>query len=208
MSEAAGPTAALRLCVRTPRLLLRPWRPGDGRAAKEAIDASLEHLRPWMPWARREPSPVETVEARLMAFRHAFMNGLDWVYAIVPHDQRRVLGGAGLHTRQGPGILEIGYWVRADAVRQGVATEAAAALARCAVERHGIAKVEIRCEPGNTASARIPALLGFRFRERVAAPDPAEEGAARQLDVFEIEAREFTSKWLAAHPVTYEQEED
>ena len=208
MSAAAGRPAALRLCVRTPRLLLRPWRPGDGRAAKEAIDASLDHLRPWMPWARREPSPVETVEARLMAFRRSFMNGLDWVYAIFPHDQRRVFGGAGLHTRQGPGILEIGYWVRADAVRQGVATEAAAALARCAVERHGIPRVEIRCEPGNTTSARIPARLGFRLRERVVARDPAEEGGRRELNVFEIEALEITSKWLAAHPVTYEQEED
>jgi RimJ/RimL family protein N-acetyltransferase len=208
MSVATERPAALRLRVRTPRLLLRPWRPGDGRAAKEAIDASLEHLRPWMPWARGEPSPVEAVEARLAAFRQSFMNGLDWVYAIFPHDQHRVMGGAGLHTRQGPGILEIGYWVRADAVRQGVATEAAAALARCAVERHRIAKVEIRCEPGNTTSARIPVRLGFRFRERVVAPDPAEQGAIRELDVFEIEAREITSKWLAAHPVTYEQEED
>ena len=208
MSVATGPQAAFRLRVRTPRLLLRPWRPGDGRAAKQAIDASLEHLRPWMPWARREPSPVEVVEARLAAFRLSFMNGLDWVCGIFPHDQSRVLGGAGLHTRQGPGILEVGYWVRADAVRQGFATEAAAALLRCAVERHGIAKIEIRCDPGNTTSARIPRRLGFRFRERVVAPDPAEADAVRELDVFEIEAGEITSKWLAAHPVTYETEEE
>ena len=163
MSVATGPPAAFRLRVRTPRLLLRPWRPGDGRAAKQAIDASLEHLRPWMPWARREPSPVEVVEARLAAFRLSFMNGLDWVCGIFPHDQSRVLGGAGLHTRQGPGILEVGYWVRADAVRQGFATEAAAALLRCAVERHGIAKIEIRCDPGNTTRAVIvgEAMVGY-----------------------------------------------
>ncbi len=36
-------------------------------------------------------------------------------------DERVVPGGAGLHPRQGPGILEIGYWIRSSAARQGAA---------------------------------------------------------------------------------------
>ena len=35
-------------------------------------------------------------------------------------DDSRVLGRTGLHTRLGEGALEIGYWVAADAVGQGM----------------------------------------------------------------------------------------
>ena len=37
----------------TERLVLRCWEPRDAAALKEAVDASLDHLRPWMPWAQQ-----------------------------------------------------------------------------------------------------------------------------------------------------------
>src|SRR5262249_24384090 len=35
----------------TERLVLRCWEPSDAAALKEAVDASIDHLLPWMPWA-------------------------------------------------------------------------------------------------------------------------------------------------------------
>ncbi len=46
-------------------------------------------------------------------------------------------GPAGLHTRRGPQIREIGYWVRADSLRRGLATESTAALIRVAFDAAG-----------------------------------------------------------------------
>src|SRR5678815_5969902 len=49
----------------TSRLVLRPWSVADAPVLKALIDANLEHLRAWMPWALNEPSPVEAVAQRI-----------------------------------------------------------------------------------------------------------------------------------------------
>jgi hypothetical protein len=54
--------------ILTARLVLLAWRPEDAPHLKRAIDSSLEHLRPWMPWAWDEPSPLEEIAARLACF--------------------------------------------------------------------------------------------------------------------------------------------
>jgi RimJ/RimL family protein N-acetyltransferase len=51
--------------VRTRRLVLRCWEPADAEALNAAIDASLEHLRPWMPWANDEPADLQARIERL-----------------------------------------------------------------------------------------------------------------------------------------------
>ena len=32
------------------RVLVRPYRPGDGGALWEAVEESREHILPWLPW--------------------------------------------------------------------------------------------------------------------------------------------------------------
>ena len=145
----------------TPRLVLRCWDPRDAPLLKDAIDSSLDHLRPWMPWARHEPQTVAQKVELLREFRGQFDLGSNSVYAIFDAAEERVLGGTGLHPRIGPGGLEIGYWIRADAAGRGFATESTAALTRVAFEVAGVERVEIRCAPENLASAAIPRKLGY-----------------------------------------------
>jgi RimJ/RimL family protein N-acetyltransferase len=68
--------------IETERLVLRAWDPADAPLLKEALDASLDHLRPWMPWAHDEPKPVEEKLELLRGFRAAFDQGEDFVYGI------------------------------------------------------------------------------------------------------------------------------
>ena len=42
----------------TERLVVRCWEPRDAPLLKEAVDSSLDDLRPWMPWAYDEPQTV------------------------------------------------------------------------------------------------------------------------------------------------------
>jgi RimJ/RimL family protein N-acetyltransferase len=128
---------------------------------KAAIDASLEHLRPWMPWAAEEPQELQKKIASIRRFRGKFDLDQDYVYGIFDREETRVLGGAGLHTRVGPAALEIGYWIRGDAINQGYASEASAALTRVAFAVHGVHRMEIHCDPQNVRSAAVPRKLGY-----------------------------------------------
>ena len=43
--------------------MIRCWDPDDAALMKDAVDTSLDHLRPWMPWAEAEPSTLEQKRA-------------------------------------------------------------------------------------------------------------------------------------------------
>ena len=154
-----GPPAPYR--IETERLVLRCWEPSDAPLLKDALDSSLDHLRPFMDWAHAEPEPVEAKAERLRTFRALFDTGVEFVMGIFDREEDQVLGGTGLHPRVGPGGLEIGYWVRASATRQGLATEVSAALTRVGFEVCEADRIEIRIEPRNEASMGVPRKLGF-----------------------------------------------
>jgi len=177
----------------TERLVVRCWNPEDAAALKEAVDASLEHLRRWMPWAQHEPEPVGLKVQRLRQFRGNFDLGLDFVYGILDRDETRVVGGTGLHTRPGAGALEIGYWVRADSEGTGLITEAASALVRVAFELCGVDRVEIQCDPENVRSAAIPRRLGFSEEGVLRCRQPDRDGTPNRRDakVFSLLASEY-----------------
>ena len=154
--------------VVTARTVLRCWNPADAPLLKTATDLSVEHLRPWMPWAAGEPTDLDAKVALLRRFRGEFDLGKDFVYGIFNRDETEVLGGSGLHNRRGEGALEIGYWVRADAINQGFATEVAAALTRVAFEINRVQRVEIHCVSSNLRSAAVPRKLGYHHEATLA----------------------------------------
>jgi RimJ/RimL family protein N-acetyltransferase len=147
--------------IETERLVLRCWDPADAPLLKDAVESSLDHLRPWMPWAPEEPEELDAVVERLRDFRAAFDRDENWIMGVFPYGEERVLGGTGLHRRVGEGGLEIGYWLRVDAVGNGYATELVAALTRIGIDVCGADRIEIHIDPANDASLRVPRKLGF-----------------------------------------------
>jgi len=169
-----GPPAPYR--IETERLVIRCYDPADAPLLKDAVDTSLDHLRPFSAWVDDEPQPVEQKVELLKRFRTAFDSAEAFVYGIFDRDERRQLGGAGLHPRIGPGGLEIGYFVRASATRQGIATEAAAALTRVGFEVCDADRIEIRIDPQNVKSFGIPQKLGFPVEATLRRRLPARAG--------------------------------
>lgn len=172
--------------VRTPRLLVRCWSPEDAPLLDAALRAGLDHLRPWLPWISGEPEELDARIQRLRGFRGAFDLGRDYVYGIFDPAGERVLGGTGLHTRQGPDAREIGYWIAAPHLGRGYATEAAAALTLVAFRVDGVRRVEIRCEPGNLASIRVPQQLGFVHEGTLRARQRGPDGEPRDTMVWTL----------------------
>lgn len=147
--------------IETKRLVLRCYNPSDAQMLADSVTESVEHLKPWMPWAHNEPQGIEAREERLRNYRGMFDLQQDYVYGIFNREETRLLGGTGLHTRLGESQLEIGYWVHKDFVNQGLATESTAALVKVAFEIIHVHRIEIHCDPGNLASAAVPRKLGF-----------------------------------------------
>jgi RimJ/RimL family protein N-acetyltransferase len=180
----------------TERLVLRCWEPRDAPLLKDAVDSSIDHLLPWMPWAAHEPQSLEEKVSLLRQFRGNFDLGQDFVYGMFTLDEKQAVGGTGLHTRIGDDAFEIGYWLRASRAGEGLATESTAALTRIAFELTEVDRVEIRCEPGNERSRAIPHKLGYTeeatLRRRLRNPEP------RDVVVYSLFRGDFASS-RAAH---------
>jgi RimJ/RimL family protein N-acetyltransferase len=166
--------------IRTARLLVRCWDPRDAPLLKEAIDTSLEHLRPWMPWAHNEPQPLPEKARLLRRFRGQFDLGQNFIFGIFSSDESEVVGGTGLHPRVGDDAFEIGYWIRSSRIREGLATEATAALTRVAFVVCGVERIEIHVDPANAASLAVPRRLGFREEATLRRRLPARDGEPRR----------------------------
>lgn len=175
--RAIGPAYS----IRTERLLVRCFSPADAPALKAAIDASLDHLLPWLPWAREEPQSVEAKAEALRVFRARFDLDRDWNYGMFLPDESELVGGLGLHVRGGAReARELGYWVARAHAGRGLASEAVAALVRVGFEVERLERLEIHCDEENLRSAAIPRKLGFRhdgtLRERSARGDGSRGG--------------------------------
>ena len=141
---------------------LRRYREDDVDAVFAAVTESLDHLRPWMPWAADYSRA--SAEEYLAGSIKSWDEGTEYNYAILapsPDGLGTLAGVAGLMARIGPGGLEIGYWVHRGYVRRGLATAATAALVEQAFRLPGVDRVEIVHDELNVASAGIPRKLGF-----------------------------------------------
>jgi RimJ/RimL family protein N-acetyltransferase len=180
----------------TERLVLRCWEPRDAPLLKDAVDSSIDHLLPWMPWASHEPQSLDEKVALLRQFRGKFDLGQDFTYGVFTPDEEQAVGGTGLHTRIGDEAFEIGYWIRASRAGEGLGTESTAALTRVAFELTDIDRIEIRCEPENELSRAIPRKLGYReeatLRRRLRHPEP------RDVVVYSLFRDDFGSSPAAA----------
>ncbi|MEU3777234.1 GNAT family N-acetyltransferase [Streptomyces sp. NPDC032472] len=128
------------------------------------VQESLEHLRPWMPWAV-EHSPARTREF-LAGRPERWASGEEYSYAIVLDGA--IVGSCALvrHEDTPADCIEIGYWLHPAATGRGVVTRAARALVDEAFRLPGVDHVEIVHDPANHASGAVPARLGFTEQPR------------------------------------------
>jgi ribosomal-protein-serine acetyltransferase len=141
---------------------LRRWRTDEAPLVHRAVNESLDHLAPWMPFAVGGYSLADA-EAFVAGCVAEWDDGLTFNYAIGVPDANAV-GSCGIMTRPEDGV-EIGYWLHVAYTGRGLATRAAAALVAEAW-RIGAAYVMIRHDEANVRSRAIPQRLGFTFVEK------------------------------------------
>jgi ribosomal-protein-serine acetyltransferase len=158
---------------------LRRWRSDDADLCLELVSESLDHLRPWMPWAADSYALADATDY-VTRCETDWASGSAFQYLVLVDGVPA--GSAGLMARIGQGGLEIGYWIHPAHTGKGVATSAAAALTAAALELPGVDHVEIHHDALNLASERVPAKLGYdQVGSRASESDraPGESGTAK-----------------------------
>lgn len=149
--------------LKGPRVVVRRYSDADAAPLHEAIQESVEHLRPWMPWYDKHQTLDDTLEY-VRRTQARWITREDLGMGIFARDGGAVLGGTGLHV-QGWDIpcFEIGYWVRRSQEGHGYITEAVRLLAACAFEQLRAQRLAIHCDARNIRSKAIPERLGFVY---------------------------------------------
>lgn len=147
----------------TERLFIRMPMPGDGQAVFQAINESIEDLRPWMAFAQ-ENQNEETVEINIRKSYAEFLQREDLRLHIFLKDTGEFIGSSGLH-RINWNIpkFEIGYWINSRFSKKGYMKEAVEGIVNFALDELRAKRLEIRCDPKNIRSRAIPEKLGFKL---------------------------------------------
>lgn len=147
--------------IRTARLLLRPFGPGDVDALHQ-MQGSEEMTR-YLPYGARTREEVAAILPRLQAMTaiDGVSEGVRLAGVLAATDQ--VVGDYSLWRRSvGHATGEIGYVTHPDHAGHGYATEAAGELLRLAFDEVGLHRVVASADPRNRASTRVMEHLGMR----------------------------------------------
>lgn len=177
----------LRVPLRTPRLVLRPYTPRDATAVVRWLaDRSVTRTVPLWP---------EYTQGDARAFvgraRRSLRTGEGYILAITDRDSGALIGSCGLEirsTRDRRGHL--GYWVAHPYWGQGVASEAASRLCHEAFTRLRLHRIETGVVRGNGASRSVLSRLGFRS-EGWARENFRIDGKYRDCEMMGLLASEF-----------------
>jgi RimJ/RimL family protein N-acetyltransferase len=147
--------------VRTARLVLRPFRPGDLDALL-TFHSDPESVR-FVPFPPRDRAGTADVLARKARSTVLSQDGDLLELAVTRRGDDTVVGDVLLALRSAEhGTLEVGYLFSPAVAGQGLATEAVAALLDVAFGELGARRVVARVDVRNTRSRRLLERLGLR----------------------------------------------
>lgn len=138
---------------------LRPWTNDDVRDVAAACrDPEIAR------WLDDVPAPYTRADARayVAATRRGWREGSLWAFAVTDAQSGDVLGSCGVSWQDQPqAVAEIGYWVRAEGRRRGVATRAVRLLSRWVFEACGVQRLQLRADVLNAPSQLVAERAGF-----------------------------------------------
>lgn len=147
------------LQLQSERLELRAPTPEDADFIHPAIVASHTLLHPWMSWAKTLPTFEETkLYCRRALWEWHDRESLDYRLFL----DGTFVGNCAIHT-----ILwhvpsaQLGYWQHVDFGGRGLISEAVERLTQFAFGELDLARLEIRCNAQNSASANVARRAGF-----------------------------------------------
>ena len=142
-------------------ITLRPFRMEDSMQLGEAVQESLNELKPWMSWAREDYTELTAREYITIA-RSRWEERTYFAFAVTREDE--FVGGCTLSSIHPIyRYCNVGYWVRTSCHGQGIAGRAAKLAAHFGFEHLGLIRAEIVVAVGNRASMRVAEKIGAHY---------------------------------------------
>ncbi|MDL4839263.1 GNAT family N-acetyltransferase [Aquibacillus rhizosphaerae] len=161
----------------TERLSIRLPLPGDGEAVYNSIEASIEDLRDWLPFAQKQQSK-EQVEVNIREAHINFLNREDLRLLIFLKETGDLVGSSGLHRIDwNVPKFEIGYWIDSRFSGKGYMSEAVEGITSFAFDHLHAKRVEIRCDAVNYKSKAIPEKLNYQLEGILRNEDRSVDGS-------------------------------
>ncbi|GAA0502461.1 GNAT family N-acetyltransferase [Salinibacillus aidingensis] len=147
----------------TERLFIRMPEPGDGKTVYPAIQASINELKQWLPFAQNKQSEEET-EINIREAYTKFLRREDLRLHIFLKETGEFVGSSGLHNIDWDiPKFEIGYWVHTHHSGRGYVREAVEGITNLAFRELKARRIEIQCDAKNHKSRAIPERLDFKL---------------------------------------------
>lgn len=148
--------------LRTVRLSLRPWTESDFALLRRLSDDP--RVVRYVGDGRRWPEERAAETSRLI-LEHWSEHGFGWRVMALPDTGQEIgfaaLNHPGAETGLGSSEFEIGWWLAPDFWRQGLASEAAAAVRDDAFGHLAAPSLVARLQPDNLASAGVAKRIGM-----------------------------------------------
>jgi RimJ/RimL family protein N-acetyltransferase len=155
------------VALRTPRLLLRPYRPGDARMYATMHQQNREHLREFLPAELRDMRTEQDAEAQIERMGRQWRRGELFIFGAWEQATGIYVGETYLANAEwAVPSVELGYFTVAAHTSQGYAVEAGRAVVRFAFDVLKVERIDLQCASDNMASARVAERLGFRLEGR------------------------------------------
>lgn len=169
----------------TERLLIRMPLPGDGKKVYPSIAASINELRPWLPFAQEEQSEIKT-EISVREAHARFLTREDLRLHLFLKETGEFIGASGLHNPNWEiPKFEIGYWIDTRFSGKGYMTEAVQGITEFAFTKLRAKRLEIRCDTRNKKSIAIAEKLGFLLEGTLRNDDLSADGTQlRDTHIF------------------------
>ena len=173
------------------RIVLRCFRDEDAPALWNAVDASREHLKRWMPWVNDHNSLDFSREyVRRMQARWILRE--DMPMGIWRKSDGTFLGATGLHRFDWTvPAMEIGYWLCPEAEGHGYTTEAVKLIAPFAFRHLHAERVTIVCDSKNLRSAAVPLRAGFLHEATLRNERRNTNGELSDTELFAMTRADF-----------------
>lgn len=135
-------------------IMLRAPTADDASSVAQLVLASLEHLQPWLQWAKptyTEQSALDYFGGRIDPTAHPML---------IFNAEGQMVGGSGLNRFDVQNrVADLGYWIGVGHTGKGYAKRAATLVARHAIDTVGVERLEILTSVDNEASIRVAECL-------------------------------------------------
>ena len=158
------PPTKLAEALETPRLWLRWPEPGEAAVVLESMTHSWPELTPWLYWTRTGLPTLEQCAQRQSEARDANAQGKALHFSLFQKSDEAFIGKLSFFEIEwGIPKAGVGYWLDTRFVGQGLMTEAVQELTRYGLEELGLARIQLDCDPRNTASAQVAERCSYLY---------------------------------------------